>query len=158
MAAGKLPGRRDRRRQAFRRTGGSNLLLRRSHHTRPPGSNVRKGSTQYPRWRKQVRKTVDIVLGTSSAVAELVSRYALDRFEDFAAQLEKDEFVGWASFIYGTDVPLEAYRKLREDLADKSLWRPRSSSSPEASTVRTAPTITPPRYRRQRRHRCESAD
>jgi hypothetical protein len=90
----------------------------------PPDKTSAKGSTEYPRWLKQVNQTTDIVLGEASQVATLTSRYALDRFEQFAADLEENEFLGWASMTYGTDVPLDAYRSLRNDLVNKALVAP----------------------------------
>jgi hypothetical protein len=89
-----------------------------------PGPTSAKGSTQYPSWLKKVLKTIDITLGESSSKAALRSRYALERFEDLAAQIEKDEFVAWASFVYGTDIPLDAYRALYDDLSSKALSPP----------------------------------
>src|SRR6185295_11848219 len=83
-----------------------------------------RGATEYPRWLKAVKQTVDVTLGTSSAVAALKSRYALERFEQLASTIGKDEFVAWASFVFGTDVPLDAYRKLRDDLANKAVVPP----------------------------------
>ena len=93
-------------------------------HPPPSGPTSGRGSTDYPRWLKQVDQTIDVVLGTASSIATLQSRYALDRFELLAAELKEDEFVGWSSFIYGTDVPLDAYRKLRSDLVGKVLVPP----------------------------------
>lgn len=90
----------------------------------PPGPTSKRGSVEYPRWLQQVQETIDIVLGPASTVAALRSRYALERFEAFAAQLRKDEFVGWASFIYGSDLPLDAFGKLRDDLLGKALVPP----------------------------------
>jgi hypothetical protein len=89
-----------------------------------PGPTSPPGSTAYPAWLKKLRKTIDISLGGSSSRASLRSRYALERFEQFAAEIEKDEFVGWASFVYGSDVPLAAYRALYDDLSAKSLTPP----------------------------------
>ncbi|HEY8208473.1 MAG TPA: HET-C-related protein, partial [Myxococcaceae bacterium] len=90
----------------------------------PPGHTSARGSTEYPRWLKAVKQTVDVTLGTASAVAALKSRYALERFEQLASKMGKDDFVAWASFVYGTDIPVEAYRKLRDDLANKALAPP----------------------------------
>jgi outer membrane protein OmpA-like peptidoglycan-associated protein len=90
----------------------------------PPGQTSAKGSRQYPAWLKQVEQTIDITLGTASTRASLSSRYALDRFQDFANALEADEFVGWASRIYGSDVPLAAYRQFRDDLINGALTPP----------------------------------
>ncbi|MFN0063375.1 MAG: HET-C-related protein [Myxococcaceae bacterium] len=90
----------------------------------PPGKTSARGSTAYPRWRKQVTQTVDIVLGTASAVAGLESRYALERFEQLAADMRKEDFIGWASVIYGTDIPVSGYESLREALVEKSLTPP----------------------------------
>jgi type VI secretion system secreted protein VgrG len=89
-----------------------------------PGPTSPRGSSAYPAWLKKLRKTIDIGLGESSSQASLRSRYALERFEQLAAQLEKNEFVAWASFVYGSDVPLAAYRALYDNLSAKSLSPP----------------------------------
>ena len=97
----------------------------------PPGPTSARGSTQYPTWCKQVVKTIDVTLGRSSSTAALQSRYALGCFEQFAAELDDNEFVAWASFTYGSDVPLDAYRKLREDLVGKTLVAPEIQLVPD---------------------------
>ncbi|HEY4184902.1 MAG TPA: HET-C-related protein [Polyangia bacterium] len=84
----------------------------------PAGETSARGSSDYPAWLKQVTQTIDLDLGTASTEASLVSRYALDRFEEFASSLEKDEFVAWASATYGSDIPLSAYQSLFDDLAN----------------------------------------
>lgn len=90
----------------------------------PAGKTSAKGASDYPGWLARVSQSIDVVLGGASSTARLRSRYALERFEAFAAMLEENEFLAWASFSYGVDVPLDAYRKLRDDLVNKRLQPP----------------------------------
>jgi hypothetical protein len=90
----------------------------------PSGKTSAKGASDYPGWLARVNQSIDVVLGGASVTAKLRSRYALERFEAFAAMIEENEFLGWASFAYGVDIPLDAYRQLRSQLVNKQLPPP----------------------------------
>ncbi len=90
----------------------------------PAAKTSAKGSTDYPAWLKQVGHNIDIVLGEESGIAKLESRYALERFEIVASKMEEDVFVAWATLGYGSDIPLEAYHALYNDLKNKKLNPP----------------------------------
>lgn len=90
----------------------------------PPGKTQPATGTAYPEWRRQVSKTIDLTLGRASSTAELESRYALQRLEKVARELNEPEFVGWASMVYGVDIPKSAFSSLYRDLRAGTLVPP----------------------------------
>ncbi|MBW8888470.1 MAG: peptidoglycan-binding protein [Fibrobacteres bacterium] len=90
----------------------------------PAGKTSGKDATDYPEWLKQVTHNIDVVLGQDSAVAGLTSRYALERFELLTDNMEEDAFAAWGTVSFGSDVPVEAYRKLYQDLKGRKLDPP----------------------------------
>lgn len=82
-----------------------------------PAAKISKaGSKEYPKWVEQVSETVDLVLGGRSTQARLKSDYALKRFELFASNMPEARFVEWGSIAFGADIPIEAFKKLHQDL------------------------------------------
>jgi hypothetical protein len=54
----------------------------------------------------------------------LVSRLALDWLEQAANKIDENEFLAWASTVFGSDIPLDAYRTWRADLVAGTLKPP----------------------------------
>ncbi|MEO7424050.1 MAG: HET-C-related protein [Fibrobacteria bacterium] len=90
----------------------------------PGGKTSAKGAADYPEWLKQVTRNIDVVLGGDSDSAGVVSRYALERFELLTDSMEEDDFAAWATVSFGSDIPLDAYRKLYQDLKGRKLDPP----------------------------------
>jgi hypothetical protein len=55
----------------------------------------------------------------------LVSCFALDLLEQAANRIDENEFLAWASTVFGSDIPLDAYRAWRADVVAGKLEPPR---------------------------------
>jgi outer membrane protein OmpA-like peptidoglycan-associated protein len=89
---------------------------------KPPGENSKKGSTQYPAWRKLAELTL---LSEVDARGVLRSTYALDELTELAEEFHEHAFISLLGGIFGFDIPVSAYRKLYAELKDGVFVAPR---------------------------------
>jgi hypothetical protein len=89
---------------------------------KPAGETSKKGSTQYPAWRKLAELTL---LSEVDARGFLRSTYALDELRELANEFTEYAFISLLGGVFGFDIPVEAYRKLYAQLKDGVYVAPR---------------------------------
>lgn len=89
---------------------------------KPAGENSKKGSTQYPTWRKLAELTL---LSEVQARGFLRSTYALDELRELSEEFPEYAFISLLGGVFGFDIPVEAYRKLYAELTNGVYVGPR---------------------------------
>ncbi len=70
-----------------------------------------------------VTDPLEVLIGRAPP-PRLESRLPLDLLEEAAQKIEENEFLAWASSVFGSDIPLGAYRAWRKDLVGQKLEPP----------------------------------
>ncbi len=72
----------------------------------------------------QCNKTHTLRLNQCRYENRLYSTFAIDQFRGLAAKMGQDDFYIWSANIFGFDIPVDHYKRLRNDLLNNQLNNP----------------------------------